>query len=128
MPLPSFLDDGPMGPSLDHVVHAFLELEPWQHTILEMEFYRDVGNIEEIVAGPSIGFSGQSYRQRVPHQYTAVHVVDVLMGYGSVHRGDVETLMGGYVQTARIAVPQEAVEIHVEMREIPLPFLIVGIE
>ena len=94
-----------MGPPLDHVVHAFLELEPWQHTILKMEFYRDMGNIEEIVAWPLIGFSGQSYRQRVPHQHTAVHVVYVLVCDGSVRCGDVETLMGGDVETARIAVP-----------------------
>ena len=50
------------------------------------------------------------------------------MGYGPVRRGYVETLMGGYVETARLAVPQEPIQIDIEMWEIPLPFLIVRIE
>src|SRR5574344_1377918 len=99
MPVIRTLDDRPVGPSLDHVVNAFLELEPGDHTVLYRQLDRDMCDIKEIVTRPFVRLRGDAYRQGIPHKNGSVHVVNVLMGYRSLRsrlrvsgmKADVET-------------------------------------
>ena len=52
----------------------------------------------------------------------------VLVDYGSVRCGDVVPRMCGDVQTAGIPVPEELIELNVEMGKIPIPLFVRRVE